>query len=248
MSAPRGQSYTTTFMTGRPWLSIIMPVLNEASVLPDVLARLQPWREQGVEIILADGGSEDASRQIAKGLADRWLDTPPGRARQMNTGAACAKAPALLFLHADTELPAEALRALRDLLAQAEDLPTWGRFDVEVAGRSKWLPVIGFMINLRSRFTGISTGDQGLFVTKMLFQAVGGFPDQPLMEDVEISKRLRRVKPPCNLTLKVRTSGRRWDANGAWSTIVLMWKLRWLYWRGESPQVLAQMYRASRRH
>lgn len=247
MNAPRAPLSTATFMTGRPWLSIIMPVLNEAQVLPDVLARLQPWRQAGVEIILADGGSEDASRNIAKGMVDRWLDSPAGRARQMNTGVACAKAPALLFLHADTELPADALPALRDLLAQAQDVPVWGRFDVDVKGRSPWLPMIAFMINLRSRFSGISTGDQALFVTKMLFQAVGGFPDQPLMEDVEISRRLRKVHPPHNLTLKVKTSGRRWDANGAWPTILLMWKLRWLYWRGASPQKLADMYRNSRR-
>jgi rSAM/selenodomain-associated transferase 2 len=235
--------------SAKPWLSIVMPVFNEASVLPAVLDRLQPWREQGAEIILADGGSQDDSLAVARHRVDHLIEAPVGRARQMNAGAALASADFLLFLHADTVLPDAAVDTLRRLAARSERARPWcwGRFDVRIVGRSPWLAVVGFMMNWRSRLTRVSTGDQALFMDRPLFDAVGGFPDQPLMEDVEICKRLRSLSAPVSLRLQVSTSGRRWDANGAWFTILLMWRLRWLYFRGESPQHLAELYRNSRR-
>jgi hypothetical protein len=119
----------------------------------------------------------------------------------------------------------------------------WGRFDVRINGRSPLLHVVAWLMNQRSRWTGIATGDQALFVQRALFQRIGGFPDQPLMEDIEISRRLRKLARPFCLRQRVVTSGRRWDTRGVWRTIFLMWRLRWLYWRGVPPQVLAEAYR-----
>lgn len=217
-----------------------MPVLDEAPGLPAVLQALQPLRRDGVELVVADGGSRDGTAAVCAGRVDRWVDAPRGRARQMNAGAAVARASALLFLHADTWLPDGALPALRAALAAPG---RWGRFDVQIEGRSPGLAVVSRAMNLRSRLTGIATGDQALFVERALFDAVGGFPDQPLMEDVEISRRLLRHARPVCLRLKVRTSGRRWDRDGLWPTIRLMWRLRWLYWRGVDAHRLAALYR-----
>ena len=162
----------------------------------------------------------------------------------MNHGAGEAHAPTLLFLHADTRLPADADRLLATALATGA---RWGRFDVRIEGRSRWLPVVATFMNLRSRLTGIATGDQALFMRREVFDRVGGFPDQPLMEDVEITRRLcarpREFGRPACLRQRVVTSGRRWDERGAWRTIVLMWRLRWAYWRGARAEDLARLYR-----
>jgi rSAM/selenodomain-associated transferase 2 len=224
-----------------PSLSIVMPVLDEAARLSVALTALAPLRERdGVELIVADGGSRDDSVARCAGRADRVIVAPRGRARQMNAGAAAARGEALLFLHADTALPPGAPAAVARALAHH----AWGRFDVRIDGRSALLPVVAALMNLRSRASAIATGDQAIFVRRAAFDAVGGFPDQPLMEDIEISRRLRRQcgRPAC-LRDKVATSGRRWDRDGAWRTIVLMWRLRWLYWRGVSPERLAAAYR-----
>jgi rSAM/selenodomain-associated transferase 2 len=160
----------------------------------------------------------------------------------MNAGAAVATAPRLLFLHADTRLPADAL----DLVCSALDAHAWGRFDVRISGRSAWLHVVAAMMNARSRWSGIATGDQAIFMTRAAFDVVGGFPDQPLMEDIELSRRLKRLpqRPaPACLRARVTTSGRRWERHGVWRTIWLMWRLRWLYWRGTPAETLAGMYR-----
>jgi rSAM/selenodomain-associated transferase 2 len=229
-------------------LSIVMPVLNEAAHIQASLQGLQAWRAQGVEVIVVDGGSSDDTLSLASPLADRVIASARGRARQMNAGAASSTGEALLFLHADTCLPAGACEAVRDALtqptAQAQRPPArWGRFDVHIEGRPFMLRVVAALMNLRSRCTGIATGDQALFVQRALFEQVGGFPDQPLMEDIELSARLRRHAWPLCLRLKARTSGRRWETRGVWRTIALMWSLRWRYWRGESPTVLAKAYR-----
>ena len=222
-------------------LSVVVPALNEAAVIAATLRPLAPWRRLGHEVIVVDGGSADATPALAAPLADRVLAAPRGRARQMNAGAAASTGDVLLFLHADTRLPDGALDALR---AAVERGARWGRFDVRIAGRSRWLAVVAALMNLRSRLTGIATGDQAIFVERAAFDAVGGFPDQPLMEDVELSRRLRRDagRPAC-LRAKVVTSGRRWDERGVWRTIWLMWTLRWRYWRGTPADVLARAYR-----
>ena len=226
-----------------PQLSIVIPVLNEAAGIEAALTPLQTLRLSiPIEIIVVDGGSQDDSAQIAQPLADRVLNSPAGRALQMNLGAQHASAPALLFLHADTQLPMNAV----EQITQALTRHPWGRFDIKLAGRSGWLPVVSWMMNQRSRLTGIATGDQGMFMRASTFKAAGGFPKQPLMEDIELSKRLKRVSRPACLQAKVVSSGRRWDEVGAWKTIRLMWRLRYRYWRGVSATQLAEEYRDAR--
>ena len=223
-----------------PRLSIVLPVLDEAQRISATLAALSPLRRLGAQLIVVDGGSRDGTVAVCESAADAVLTAPRGRARQMNAGARAAMGDVLLFLHADTTLPPDAFALVTEALAQH----AWGRFDVRIAGRSPWLPIVAAFMNARSRLTGIATGDQALFMRREAFDAVGGFPDQALMEDIEICKRLcRDVGAPACLRAKVVTSGRRWDDRGAWRTIVLMWRLRWLYWRGVSADQLAAAYR-----
>lgn len=224
----------------QPGLSVIIPTLNEAETLEARLERLLALWACGVEIIIVDGGSQDETVAKASRVADRVIESPPGRAVQMNAGAHAATAGQLLFLHADTQLPRRADRLIDAALAGRH---RWGRFDIRLEGRHPMLPVIATAMNWRSRLTGIATGDQALFMTRSAFDEVGGFPDQPLMEDIALSKRLRRLSPPACLRQRVSSSGRRWEHNGAWSTILLMWRLRYRYWRGEAPEQLARAYR-----
>jgi rSAM/selenodomain-associated transferase 2 len=221
-------------------LSVVVPVLNEASGIVASLQRLAPLRARGHEVIMVDGGSSDATVALATPLVDQVVHSARGRARQMNAGAAMARGELLLFLHADTQLPADADQLIAQALAGHAG---WGRFDVRISGGSAWFPVISAFMNQRSRLTGIATGDQGLFVHTRLFQQLGGYADQPLMEDIELSRRLRAVVAPHCLRQRVVTSGRRWQQGGVWRTIVLMWWLRWRYWRGADPQALARLYR-----
>jgi rSAM/selenodomain-associated transferase 2 len=223
-----------------PKLSIVVPTLNEAAGVAEALAALQPLRERGHEVIVVDGGSSDGTAARAAGLADAMLSAPRGRAVQMNAGAAAAGAPLLLFLHADTRLPPRADALIQQALSGGR---VWGRFDVHIEGRPRMLRVVATLMNLRSRLTGIATGDQALFVTRAAFERVGGFPAQPLMEDIELSRRLKRIGRPACLRQRVCTSGRRWEQRGVWRTIFLMWRLRWRYWRGEPAAQLAQAYR-----
>jgi rSAM/selenodomain-associated transferase 2/rSAM/selenodomain-associated transferase 1 len=222
-------------------LSIILPTLDEARAIVGTLAPLQPLRAAGHEVIVVDGGSRDATRALAAPLADRVLDGAPSRARQMNAGAAAAHGDVLLFLHADTLLPEAAAAALVRTFPPSGR--RWGRFDVAIDGRPRVLRAVAWLMNRRSRLTGIATGDQAMFVDRATFHAVGGFPDQPLMEDVELSARLKRsAGSPLALTEAVVTSGRRWEAQGPWRTIVAMWRLRHAYWRGADPADLARRY------
>jgi rSAM/selenodomain-associated transferase 2 len=222
-------------------LTIIIPVLNERSVIARLLTSLAPFRERGVEVLVVDGGSKDGTLAAAAPGADRLMVAPSGRARQMNAGAAAARAPVLLFLHADTRLPANADELILNGLA-ATGL-VWGRFDVRIEGASRWLPLVAWLMNLRSRATGIATGDQAMFVTRLAFDALGGFPDQALMEDVELSSRLLRCGRPLCLTSSVVTSGRRWLSRGVWRTIAMMWWIRLLYFFGVAPDRLERLYR-----
>jgi rSAM/selenodomain-associated transferase 2 len=229
-------------------LALVMPVLNEAAAIGATLAALAPWRAAGHAVIVVDGGSSDDTLRHARHTLGPTaaLSARRGRAAQMNAGAAhpaAASAEALLFLHADTRLPAGAAAAVQQALQAGA---AWGRFDVIIEGHSRWFPLIGRLINLRSRASGIATGDQAIFVRTSLFQQLGGYADQPLMEDIELCRRLKAHpqggRPAC-LRLRVHTSGRRWLQHGVWRTVWLMWRLRWRYWRGESPEALARLYR-----
>ena len=220
-------------------LAIVVPMLDEAATLPALLVHLAGWRARGCEVVLVDGGSRDDSVEMARAAGFRVLIAERGRARQMNAGAqACGRA-LMLFLHADTRLPEAADAMVRAALA----VQAWGRFDVHIDGRPRMLRVVAALMNLRSRLSGIATGDQAIFVRRDVFEAVGGFPDQPLMEDIELSCRLLRVSRPACLRARVRTSGRRWEQRGVWRTIALMWRLRWAYWRGVPAERLAEAYR-----
>jgi rSAM/selenodomain-associated transferase 2 len=215
-----------------------VPVLNEAPGIVAALAPLQALRRAGHEVIVVDGGSKDATPALAAPLADQILRAARGRARQMNAGAAVADGDVLLFLHADTRLPENA----PELIASALRGHAWGRFDVVIDGRPFMLRVVAVLMNLRSRRTGIATGDQAIFVTRAAFDAAGGYPDQPLMEDIELSKRLKRFGPPACLDARVVTSGRRWKRHGVWRTLLFMWRLRFDYWRGVPAARLAARY------
>ena len=221
-------------------LAIIIPALDEAAGIAATLASLQPLRAAGHEVIVVDGGSRDGTPAAAQPLADRVLAAARGRASQMNAGADAATGDVLLFLHADTRLPPGADRAVLDGLAAAG--ASWGRFDVRIEGRSPLLGPVAWLMNRRSRLTGIATGDQAIFVTRAAFAAVGGFPALPLMEDVELSARLRRRSPPLCLRDRVVTSGRRWESRGVVRTIVLMWWLRLRYFLGAAPERLRRIY------
>jgi rSAM/selenodomain-associated transferase 2 len=219
-------------------LTIVVPVLDEASIIVAALEALAPLRARGAEIIVVDGGSHDPTVQLARPYADRVISTPRGRGAPLNAGAAVGSGDALLFLHADTMLPNNADRLIEAALARR----AWGRFDLRITGRHPLLAVIARMINWRSRASGIATGDQAIFVTREAFLAVGGFPDLPLMEDIAISRRLKRLCRPFCIATPVITSGRRWEHNGVVRTILLMWRLRLAYYLGVAPARLAVRY------
>jgi len=224
----------------RPRLCIIVPVLDEADALAPWLASLQPLRRRGVRLVIVDGGSNDATMDVARAHADITFRAPRGRASQMNAGAAACRADGLLFLHADTRQPEGADVLVLDAVAQGR---VWGRFDVRFNVRGAMLRVIARLMNLRSRITGITTGDQALFIRQDLFDVVGGFPEIPLMEDIAMSRELKRRGRPASLRAKVVTSARRWERNGIWKTIFLMWWLRAAYFFGADPARLAHIYR-----
>jgi rSAM/selenodomain-associated transferase 2 len=225
-----------------PDVSIVVPVLDEAAAIGATLAPLQAARRAGAEVIVVDGGSSDATVSLARPLADQVLAAPRGRGPQMNAGARAARRANLLFLHADTVLPPGALEAVEAALRGR----SWGRFDVAIDGNAPLLAVVALFMNLRSRLTGIATGDQAIFARRAAFEAAGGFPAIPLMEDVAFSKAMRRRGRPACLRERVLTSGRRWERHGVLRTIVLMWRLRLEYALGADPQRLARRYGAER--
>jgi rSAM/selenodomain-associated transferase 2 len=220
-------------------VSIVMPALNEAASIEAALTALAPYRQHGAEVVVADGGSADATMELAKPLADKVLSAPRGRASQMNAGAGVAVGDILLFLHADTRLPADADRLVLDGLARSAR--QWGRFDVRIE-EGGLLRLVALTMNLRSRLTGIATGDQAMFVTRAAFERVGGFPAIALMEDVALSARLKRLSRPLCLAARVTASGRRWHKHGLLRTILLMWRLRLRYFLGADPARLARDY------
>lgn len=224
-------------------LSIVIPVLDEAAIVEDALARLASLRSRGCELIVADGGSRDGTTELAAPYADRVVVARRGRATQMNAGAAVAGGDVLLFLHVDSVLPQNAdvliLRALEDAGCH------WGRFDIAIDSRHALLPLIAWFMNRRSRLTGICTGDQSIFVRSETFAACGGFPPIELMEDIALSRTLKRSSRPVCLRQRIVTSGRRWERRGPLRTMLMMWRLRLAYFFGADPRRLAAIYDAA---
>ena len=218
--------------------SIIIPTLNEEKTIEPCLSALQPLRNN-CEIIIVDGGSIDNTRVIARSLADKVVSSDKGRARQMNNGARYASGNVLIFLHADTSLPKNALQLIQQKLNSSRK---WGRFDIQLSGKHFMLKVIAQMMNWRSRLTGIATGDQVIFVTRLAFEKAGQYPEINLMEDIAICKALKKISPPICLKAKVISSGRRWERYGIYKTILLMWNIRLRYFFGADPQTLAFLY------
>jgi len=221
-------------------LSIVLPVLNEAATIGAALSRLPAAEVGHVELVVADGGSRDATVAIAQAHGARVVRSLRGRALQMNAGAHVATGDVLLFLHADTQLPPDAVGLIARAIAAGAQ---WGRFDVRIEGRHPLLAVVAAMMNLRSRLTGIATGDQAIFCTRALFDALDGYAPIALMEDIDFSTRARSQSRPACLRARVSTSGRRWERQGVLRTIVLMWRLRLRYFFGADPRDLARDYR-----
>ena len=222
-------------------ISIIIPVLNEAGSIRQSLLALQPYRQQGHELIVVDGGSNDKTIEQAEHLCDMLINSQSGRARQMNAGADKAKGEILLFLHADTQLPNNACGIILSELPRQKDR-VWGRFDVRLSGSHPLLSVIARAMNLRSRLTGIATGDQAMFIRQQYFQKLNGFPDVPLMEDIRLSRALMRYSRPICIRNKLTTSSRRWEQQGIVRTVLLMWYLRLAHFFGKSPAELSRLY------
>jgi rSAM/selenodomain-associated transferase 2 len=224
-------------------LSVIIPTLNEAPRICRLLENIQLVRDARadvlVEVIVVDGGSTDQTVALVGDRVEQLLTSPAGRAAQMNAGADKAKHAVLLFFHGDTLLPRQSL----SLLLQAYDVGAcWGRFDVQFDCAAKRFRGLAWMMNGRSCLTGICTGDQGIFVRRDVFEQVGGYAHIALMEDIELSRRLRRLQSPFSIRRPVITASRRWQQNGYWTTVWLMWTLRWRYFFGASPATLAKMY------
>lgn len=220
-------------------ISIIIPVLNEEKNIEILLQQLQEIRQEGNEVIVVDGGSIDDTVSIAKMFSDKVIKSKSGRALQMNSGASVAAHDALWFLHADTLIPDTAMKNIQQVLNKND----WGRFDIRLSGSNFLFRIIERLINIRSCLTGIATGDQAIIVKKNVFDAVEGYPAIPLMEDIELSYKLRKISKPICIKNPLITSSRRWEKNGIFSTILLMWRLRFLYWFGVSAEKLASQYK-----
>jgi len=226
---------------GNRALSVVIPCLNEAGIIVQLLETLQGARADGIELILVDGGSVDNTLTLSAPLVDKLIDSEAGRAQQMNAGAAVATGEILWFLHADSVIGGEfPMQIVTAMVASTRD---WGHFNIRLSGRHLLLRVIEFMMNWRSRLSGIVTGDQGMFIRRELFVRLGGFPEIPLMEDIAMSRRLKRSSRPLVLLQHLITSSRRWEQFGIVPTVLLMWRLRWAYYLGADPERLAQRYR-----
>jgi rSAM/selenodomain-associated transferase 2 len=228
-------------------IAVIIPTLNESSTIARTLTRIVALGFD--EIVVSDGGSTDPTIPMVQACcarvpSTRLITAPTGRARQLNEGVKACRSDILLFLHADTELPPHAKTVIESTLKNSQIVG--GRFDVRFDRPSRWGAVISWFMNRRSRLTGIATGDQAIFVRRQVFEQMGGFPDIPLMEDIEFSRQLKRRGPTAALPDCVTTSFRRWEQNGPLRTILLMWTLRFLYWLGVNPARLKQFYGAIR--
>jgi rSAM/selenodomain-associated transferase 2 len=220
-----------------PELSIIIPVRNDAISLAHLLAELRNLRSSAVEVIVVDGQSSDDSKEVARQAGATVIDAPPGRGSQLNAGFLAARGEWIWMLHADSRISQAALIFIRSL-----PTPGWGRFDIEFHPEDTGMRLVGGLMNIRSRLTGISTGDQGIFAHRRLLEGIGGIPEQPLMEDVELCRRLKRLSSPIASRVRLVTSSRRWRRDGHMSTILNMWRLRIRYWSGDDPEALARDY------
>jgi rSAM/selenodomain-associated transferase 2 len=220
-------------------ISIIVPVLNEASCLNSLLVQLEDWRNDKDEVIFVDGGSEDASRNMIRAFGFSVIKCEPGRAKQLNQGAMSAKGDILWFLHADSDI-SEISR--ESFLSQAHNESFWGFFKIRISDEALIFRIIAFCMNCRARCTSVATGDQGIFVSKFLFINVGAYPDIKLMEDIELTSSLRRRAAPIILGGAINTSARRWRTNGVVQTILLMWVLRIRWFLGCSDRTIKRLY------
>lgn len=221
-------------------LSIIVPVLDDAEALRASAPQLLEQRSRGAQVIVVDGGSVDDTATAARACADLFITAPRGRATQMNAGASQALGETLLFLHADSRLPRDAGGWIARALADSGR--SWGRFDVRIEPTTPMLALVAWAMNLRSRLSGIATGDQAIFVRRQTFVQLGGYPEIALMEDIAFSKLAMRIGRPVCLHEKVSTSARRWQRNGVGRTIALMWYLRLAYFLGADTNALARRY------
>ena len=222
-------------------VSIIIPAYNEAQSIQSTLVPLQSLRSNNYELILVDAGSTDDTVASAESLVDKLLHSKKGRAYQMNAGAAEAEGEVLFFLHADTIVPVKAISALETAIDKSNF--TWSRFNVRLSGTHILFRVIEKLINLRSCLTGIATGDQGICIKRDLFFNIGMYELLPLMEDIALSKKLKKIARPVCISQALITSSRRWEEKGIFRTILLMWKLRLQFWLGVSADKLAEQYR-----
>lgn len=223
-------------------LSIVIPTLNESRYIEACLQSLQPLRVLGATVIVVDGGSQDDTAPLAQAGADRFIVSEPGRARQMNAGAALAQGKWLLFMHADTRLPEKMAEAV---MAWDYSKSVWGFFFVRLDSGRLAFRVIEWFMNRRAYYTSIGTGDQCQFVQRKVFEQIGGFADIPLMEDIDLSRRLKRISRPLIVIAKARTSARKWLDEGLLRTMLLMWRVRLAYFLGAQPERLVEKYYAS---
>lgn len=220
-------------------LSIIIPVYNEQEIILEKLKRLININSQNVQIIVSDGGSSDYTVSLAKSCVKTVLTSKKGRSCQMNAGADVATGDFLLFLHIDSILPDHYFESLGNINIETY---SWGRFDIQFTNNNILFSIIAFMMNIRSRFTGVATGDQAIFMTRQAYDRAGGFPEIELMEDVAMCKKLREFTRPICLREKVVTSSRRWEEKGIFKTIALMWILRLAYFLRIKPAILGKLY------
>ena len=223
-------------------LSIIVPVLNEETTLCHALDAIKPVLSSinDVELIVVDGGSHDDTLTVAMNYTSHCLSSTKGRASQMNLGAKHASNDILVFLHADTILPNDFQLLISNALSIKNK--QWGRFNVKLSGPHIMLRIIETLMNFRSCITSIATGDQVIFVRKSTFEMVSGYSSIPLMEDIELSKKLKNHSRAICIKNPVTTSSRRWEINGFFKTIMLMWKLRFLYFMGVPAKKLISSY------
>jgi len=223
-------------------ISVIIPTLNESARIAETLESLP--RDRRLERIVVDGGSTDDTRARAESGAGRVLTSGAGPARQMNAGAARAEGDTLLFLHADSRLPKGAIDQIEAVLRDP-GVPG-GAFQLSIDSPKRSLRWIARAANLRTRLTRVPYGDQGIFVRRTVFERLGGFPDLPIMEDLEFSRRMKRTGKIAILSSAVTTSARRWEREGILTVTLRNRLFAALYFLGVSPLFLARRYRAVR--